>query len=179
MLRDVDLAHGLRSVSLRYFNAAGADPGGEIGEPHHPETHLIPVVLAAARDGTPLRVFGSDYETPDGTCNRDYIHVVDIADAHLRALEYLLNGGESCAINLANARGFSVKEVIATAERSSGKSIRAELAPRRAGDPPILIGSAERAKAILGWEPACSELALQIADAWNWMKKCVEWQPSK
>src|ERR1700752_257109 len=106
MLGDVDLAHGLRSVSLRYFNAAGADPDGEIGESHHPETHLIPLVLAAARDGTSVHIFGSDYETPDGTFIRDYIHVVDIADAHLRALEYLLNGGESCSINLANARGF-------------------------------------------------------------------------
>ena len=179
MLANVDLAHGLRSISLRYFNAAGADPEGEIGEAHDPETSLIPLVLAAARDGSSVSIFGSDYETPDGTCVRDYIHVVDIADAHLRALDYLLKGGETCAVNLANARGHSVREVIATAERICGKPIRTDLAPRRAGDPPVLIGSAERAKALLGWEPARSELAVQIADAWSWMNKLAEYQPAK
>jgi UDP-glucose-4-epimerase GalE len=171
MLGDIDVAKGLRSISLRYFNAAGADPDGEIGESHDPETHLIPLVLAAARDRTSIQIFGSDYETPDGSCIRDYVHVVDIAEAHLRALEYLLKGGESCAINLANARGYSVREVIATAERICGRQIQAEPVPRRAGDPPVLIGSATRAKALLGWEPARSELTLQISDAWNWMKK--------
>ena len=153
MLADLDLARGLRSVSLRYFNAAGADPEGEIGEAHNPETHLIPLVLAAAREGTPVRVFGTDYDTPDGTCIRDYIHVVDIADAHLRALDYLLKGGTSCALNLANARGYSVKEVVATAERVCGRPIATEIAPRRDGDPPVLIGSAVRAHALLGWGP--------------------------
>jgi UDP-arabinose 4-epimerase len=171
MLGDLELAHGLRSISLRYFNAAGADPEGEIGEAHDPETHLVPLVLAAARDGTSVRVFGTDYETPDGTCIRDYIHVVDIADAHLRALDYLLKGGASCALNLANARGYSVKEVVAAAECVCGRSIRAEMAPRRDGDPPVLIGSAVRAQALLGWRPARSALETQIADAWNWMMK--------
>lgn len=171
MLADLDLARGLRSVALRYFNAAGADPDGEIGEMHNPETHLIPLVLAAARDETPVRVFGVDYDTPDGTCIRDYIHVVDIADAHLGALDYLLKGGTSCALNLANARGHSVKEVIAVAARVSGRPIRTELAPRREGDPPVLIGSAVRAQALLGWQPACSALETQIADAWNWTMK--------
>jgi UDP-glucose-4-epimerase GalE len=171
MLADLDLARGLRSVSLRYFNAAGADPEGEIGEAHNPETHLIPLVLAAAREGTPVRVFGTDYDTPDGTCIRDYIHVVDIADAHLRALDYLLKGGTSCALNLANARGYSVKEVVATAERVCGRPIATEIAPRRDGDPPVLIGSAVRAHALLGWGPTRLELETQITDAWSWMMK--------
>jgi len=171
MLADVDAAHGLRSVSLRYFNAAGSDPEGEIGEQHDPETHLIPLVLMAARDGTSVRVFGDDYDTPDGTCIRDYIHVGDIADAHIRALDHLLGGGKSCALNLANARGYSVMEVIATAEQVTGKTIRIERAPRRAGDPAVLVGAAEAAGRLLGWKPARSSLALQIGDAWNWMTK--------
>jgi UDP-arabinose 4-epimerase len=171
MLADLHAAHGLRSISLRYFNAAGADPDGEIGEAHHPETHLIPLVLAAARDGNPVQIFGADYDTADGTCVRDYIHVVDIADAHVRTLDYLLQGGASCALNLANTRGYSVKEVVATAERVCGKRIRIEVTPRRAGDPPVLIGAAECARALLGWKPARSDLKIQIADAWNWMTK--------
>ena len=170
MLADVGPL-GVRSVSLRYFNAAGADPDGEIGEGHDPETHLIPLVLAAARDGGAVRVFGDDYDTPDGTCIRDYIHINDIADAHIRALDYLLGGGKSCALNLANAQGYSVKEVIATAERVCGKSIRIEQAPRRAGDPAALIGKADAAAKLLGWKPARSDLALQIGDAWKWMMK--------
>ena len=161
----------MRSLSLRYFNAAGADPDGKIGEAHDPEPHLIPRVLAAARDGGSLRVFGNDYDTPDGTCVRDYIHVLDIADAHVRAIDYLMGGGESCSINLANARGYSVKEVIATAERVCGKPVRVEIAPRRAGDPAVLIGTLERAQTLLGWRPERSDLELQISDAWNWMKK--------
>lgn len=171
LLSDLELVYGLRSVSLRYFNAAGADREGEIGEEHNPETHLVPLVLEAARDGTAVRVLGTDYETPDGTCIRDYIHVSDIADAHLLALDYLLKGGASCALNLANARGYSVKEVIATAERICGRSVRMEMAPRREGDPPILVGSAMRAQSLLGWRPTRSALEIQIADAWNWMLK--------
>jgi UDP-arabinose 4-epimerase len=173
MLADLDAAGSLRSVSLRYFNAAGADPDGEIGEAHDPETHLIPLVLRAARDGNPVAVFGDDYDTADGTCVRDYIHVLDIAEAHVRALEYLLGEGASCALNLANARGYSVKEVIETAERVCGKSIQAKMMPRRAGDPAVLVGSLERARAILGWEPARSDLEIQIRDAWNWMHSDV------
>jgi UDP-arabinose 4-epimerase len=171
LLADLDIAHHLRSVSLRYFNAAGADPEGEIGETRDPEPHLIPIVLAAARDGTTVKVFGDDYDTTDGTCVRDYIHVLDIADAHVRALKYLIDGGKSCALNLANARGYSVREVIATAERVTGKPIRVEIAPRRPGDPAVLIGSSDRARELLGWTSARSELDVQVQDAWNWMTK--------
>jgi UDP-glucose-4-epimerase GalE len=171
ILADLDQAHGLRSVSLRYFNAAGCDPDGDIGEAHDPETHLIPLVLAAARDGTAVTVFGDDYDTNDGTCVRDYIHVADLADAHVRALKYLLSGGQTCALNLANAHGYSVMDVIKTAELVCGKPIKVEMAPRRAGDPPVLVGSSDRAWDVLGWKPAHSALEVQIADAWNWMQK--------
>jgi UDP-glucose-4-epimerase GalE len=170
MLGDLDAARCLRSISLRYFNAAGADPDREIGEAHDPETHLIPLVLAAARDGEPVNVFGGDYDTADGTCVRDYIHVVDIAEAHVLAVEYLLRGEASCSLNLANARGYSVKEVIAAAERVSGQRIRMNIAPRRIGDPPVLVGSFARAQTKLGWEPGRSDLETQISDAWNWMQ---------
>ncbi len=148
MLADLDAARGLRSISLRYFNAAGADPDGEIGEAHDPETHLIPLVLAAARDGKSVSVFGDDYDTTDGTCVRDYVHVLDIAEAHVLALEYLLRGEPSCSLNLANARGYSVKEVIATADRVSGRRIRVNITPRRVGDPAVLIGAFDRAQAV-------------------------------
>jgi UDP-arabinose 4-epimerase len=171
LLTDLGRAHGMPSLSLRYFNAAGADPDGEIGEAHDPEPHLIPRVLMAARDGTPITVYGDDYETPDGTCIRDYIHVTDLADAHVRALEYLLTGGASCALNLANARGFSVLKVIRATERVTGKTIAIDKAERRAGDPPVLVGSAARAHDVLGWRPAYSDLDLQITHAWEWMQK--------
>jgi UDP-glucose-4-epimerase GalE len=171
MLADLGHAYGLRSVALRYFNTAGADPDGDIGEAHDPEPHLIPRVLAAARGGTAVTVHGNDYETPDGTCIRDYIHVTDLVDAHVRALDYLLSGGSSCALNLANARGYSVMEVIRAAERASRKAIRVETGPRRPGDPPALVGAAQRAHAVLGWTPTRSALDVQIADAWNWMQK--------
>ena len=171
ILADLDQACGLRSVSLRYFNAAGCDPDGDIGEAHNPETHLIPLVLAAARDGTAVTVFGDDYDTKDGTCVRDYIHVADLADAHVRALKYLLSGGKTCALNLANAHGYSVMDVIQTAERVCGKPIKIKMAPRRAGDPPVLIGSSDRAREALDWKPVRSTLEVQIADAWNWMQK--------
>ena len=174
MLADGDQAYGLRSVSLRYFNAAGADPDGEIGEDHDPETHLIPLVLAAARDSTPVNIFGDDYATPDGTCIRDYIHVLDIASAHVAALEYLLAGNPTTALNLANSRGYSVREVIATAEKVCGNSIEAVIGPRRAGDPAVLIGQSERALTLLNWKPGRSELRTQVADAWKWMQS----QPS-
>jgi UDP-glucose-4-epimerase GalE len=171
ILADLDQAYGLRSVSLRYFNAAGCDPDGDIGEAHNPETHLIPLVLAAARDGTAVTVFGDDYDTKDGTCVRDYIHVADLADAHVRALKYLLSGGKTCALNLANAHGYSVMDVIQTAERVCGKPIKIKMAPRRAGDPPVLIGSSDRAREALDWKPVRSTVEVQIADAWNWMQK--------
>ena len=169
MLADLNVACCLPWIALRYFNAAGADPRGEIGEAHDPETHLIPLVLAAARTGAPVRIFGNDYDTVDGSCVRDYIHVSDIADAHVLALEYLLNGGSSCALNLANARGYSVKEVIAAAETVCGR-ISSEIVARRPGDPPVLIGDARRAHMLLGWKPVRSDLKMQIADAWKWMK---------
>lgn len=171
MLADIQTACDLRWIALRYFNAAGADPAGQIGEAHDPETHLIPLVLRAAKTGAPVVVFGDNYDTLDGTCVRDYVHVTDIADAHVRALDYLLSGGRSCALNLANARGFSVKEVIAVAEKVCGRAIHAEIAAPRPGDPPILIGDASRARKRLGWSPIRSELTVQIEDAWKWMKQ--------
>jgi UDP-arabinose 4-epimerase len=170
MLADAGKAYRLPWIALRYFNAAGSDPDGDIGEDHDPETHLIPLVLRAARDKTAVAIYGADYDTPDGTCVRDYVHVVDIADAHLRALNYLLAKGESCALNLANARGYSVKEVIAAAERVCGCKIAVKAAPRRPGDPASLVGSAERARKLLGWAPARSDLVVQISDGWNWVK---------
>ena len=171
ILADVGEVHGLRSVSLRYFNAAGADPDGEIGEAHDPEPHLIPRVLAAARDETVITVYGDDYETADGTCIRDYVHVSDIADAHVRALDCLLSGAPSCALNLANARGYSVMDVIKAAQQVTDKTLRIENKPRRPGDPPVLVGSADRALAVLGWTPKRPELTRQITDAWHWMQK--------
>jgi UDP-glucose-4-epimerase GalE len=178
LLADLDVAYGLRSISLRYFNAVGADPDGQIGEAHNPETHLIPSVIAAACSGTAVRIWGGDYDTPDGTCVRDYVHVSDIADAHVRSLEYLLAGGESCALNLANEKGYSVKEVIATAERVCGRPIHSQIAPRRAGDPPVLIGDGRRARALLGWRPNRSKLETQIADAWKWINQ-KNWHPGR
>jgi UDP-glucose-4-epimerase GalE len=171
LLRDINESNGLPFVSLRYFNAAGADPDGTIGESHDPETHLIPLALISAKMGAPLRVFGTDYDTPDGTCVRDFIHVSDIADAHVRALNHLLRGGESCALNLANSRGFSVREVIATAERVTGRAIHQELVARRPGDPAVLVGDSTRCHALLGWTPSRSDLETQITDAWNWIKR--------
>jgi UDP-glucose-4-epimerase GalE len=171
ILADLDRANGLRSISLRYFNAAGADPEGEIGEAHDPEPHLIPRVLAAARDGACVTVYGDDYPTPDGTCIRDFVHVVDLADAHIRALDDLLAGGPSGVLNLANARGYSVMEVIQAAQRVCEKSLRFEIAPRRSGDPAMLVGSATRAYERLGWMPARAALEQQIEDAWRWMNE--------
>src|SRR5260370_6505692 len=170
LLADLPAGYGLPWISVRYFNAAGAGPRSEIGEAHEPETHLIPLVINSGITGMAIRIYGADYATPDGTCVRDYIHVADIADAHVRALNYLLEGGKSCPLNLANSRGYSVKEVIAAAETVCGFAVRSEIAPRRPGDPPVLIGDARRASALLGWSPARSELELQIADAWNWMR---------
>jgi UDP-glucose-4-epimerase GalE len=170
MLADLGAAQQLPWVALRYFNAAGSDPENEIGEGHDPETHLIPLVLEAARSGTPVKIFGTDYNTPDGTCIRDYVHVADIADAHVRALDYLLAGGQNRAFNLANERGYSVKDVVTTAEQVCGRAIPVSVAARRPGDPPVLVGCGTLARTILGWKPERSELALQIAHAWNWLR---------
>ena len=157
LLDDLNKSHGLPWVALRYFNAAGADPDGEIGEAHDPETHVIPLAVRAACSGEAFTVFGADYDTRDGTCVRDYVHVCDIADAHARALQYLLAGGQSRALNLANRAGFSVKEVVAAVESVCGRPVRLEIAARRQGDPAVLIGDGRRARATLGWFPQRSK----------------------
>jgi UDP-arabinose 4-epimerase len=161
-------AYGLQSVGLRYFNAAGADPDGEIGEDHTPETHLIPLVLEAAMGGAPIRVFGTDYNTPDGTAIRDYIHVADLADAHVRALHYLLKGGESTFCNLGTGTGRSVQEVIDAVERVSGKHVPVQRHGRRAGDPAELVADNQRALEVLGWKPRFTDLNEIVATAWKW-----------
>lgn len=172
ILSDFDAAYNLKSVSFRYFNAAGADPNGLLGEDHNPETHLIPLVLLTAlgkRDS--ISIFGTDYDTPDGTCIRDYIHVNDLASAHILGLEYLLNGGKSDFFNLGNGGGFSVKEVIEMARKITGREIKALECDRRPGDPPILVGSSEKARQILGWIPEYPDLDNIVSHAWQWHQK--------
>lgn len=169
MMTWFEAAHQIRFVSLRYFNAAGALPSGEIGEDHNPESHLIPIILQVAlHQREQVKIFGDDYDTEDGTCVRDYIHVSDLADAHLLALQHLLEGGKSEVYNLGNGHGFSVKEVIETARQITGHSIPAEIAPRRPGDPAILVASADKCKAELNWVPKRPQLSTIIEDAWNW-----------
>lgn len=169
ILADHAEAYGLRSTALRYFNAAGAHPDGSIGEAHEPETHLVPNVLRAALgQGPGLKVFGTDYPTPDGTCVRDYVHVLDLAAAHLLALERMGEGPAAKAYNLGNGRGFSVREVIDTARRITGRAIAHEDAPRRPGDPAVLVASSARARAELGWSPAHAALEDIVATAWRW-----------
>ena len=172
MMKWVSRANGVRYVSLRYFNAAGALPDGSIGEDHATETHLIPLILQVPlgkRDH--ITVFGEDYPTPDGTCLRDYIHVVDLADAHVRALDYLRQGGESNIFNLGNGQGFSVKEMIAAAQKATGRSIKVEIGARRAGDPAQLIASSEKARTVLGWNPQFTDVEQVIGTAWTWHEK--------
>jgi UDP-arabinose 4-epimerase len=175
VLADAGAAYGLGHVALRYFNAAGADPEGEIGEDHDPETHLVPLALgAAAGIRGPLRLFGDDYPTPDGTCIRDYVHVSDLARAHVLALGRLMAGGlPRPAYNLGSGRGFSVKEVLAAAEAVAGRPVPHAIAPRREGDTPVLVADATRAEADLGWRPERPDLADQIADAWAWMRRAA------
>ena len=169
VLRDFDAAYGIRSVSLRYFNAAGADPAGRAGERHDPETHLVPIVLQHLRGKRPcIKVFGTDYPTPDGSCIRDYIHVSDLAEAHVLALNALAAGAETTSLNLGVGHGYSVREVIATAERITGLKARVIEEGRRAGDPPVLVADASRAKSVLGWAPRHASLDAIIADAWRW-----------
>ena len=168
-MADFDRAYGMRYVALRYFNAAGAHKSGEIGEAHDPESHLIPVILQAAlgvRDH--IGIYGDDYPTRDGTCIRDYIHITDLADAHIRALEYLKNGGKSTHYNLGNGNGFSVKEVIETARRVTGRAIPARVEGRRPGDPATLVASSEKIKRELGWDPQYDSLEEIVASAWKW-----------
>ena len=169
VLQDYDPAYGLKSVIFRYFNAAGADPDGMFGEDHNPETHLIPLILQAAAGKRPaISVFGDDYETPDGTCIRDYIHVTDLAQAHVLGLEYLLQNRVSQIFNLGNGSGFSVKEVIDTAKQVTSKEISIDRCPRRAGDPATLIGSSAKAREMLGWKPKYADLTTIVKHAWTW-----------
>ena len=164
-------AHGLHFVSLRYFNACGAHKSGKIGEAHNPESHLIPLVLQVPNGKREfVSIYGNDYDTPDGTCIRDYIHVTDLAKAHILAVEYLMNGGESDIFNLGNGVGYSVKEVIETARKVTGHPIPAKEEARRAGDPARLVASGEKARKILGWEPEIKDLADIISSAWKWHK---------
>lgn len=172
ILSDYGTAYGLRSVALRYFNAAGADPEGEIGEDHDPETHLIPLVLDAASGKRPdIKVFGTDYPTRDGSCIRDYIHVEDLAKAHILALQYLQNGGASERFNLGNERGTSVLEVIEAVKKVTGKDFKVTLSDRRPGDPATLVGSSGKVKAVLGWEPQYAEIETIVEHAWKWQEK--------
>jgi UDP-glucose 4-epimerase len=171
ILRDYDHAYGLRSVSLRYFNACGADPEAELGERHNPETHLIPLALQTISGRRQhLMVYGRDYDTPDGTCIRDYVHVCDLCDAHLLALEYMLDGAVSNAFNLGNGDGYSVQQVIDTIALVTGKAVSIVNGPRRPGDPARLVADSSKAKKALGWKPRFSGLDVIVSHAWSWEK---------
>ena len=162
-------AYGLCWTALRYFNASGADPDGEIGEVHDPETHLIPIIIEAALGQRPhIEIYGTDYDTPDGTAIRDYIHVTDLGDAHLSALGHLLQGGENIAFNLGTGQGHSVREVIESVERVSGRKVPRKEGPRRLGDPPSLVADARRASEVLGWHPQLPDLDSIVETAWRW-----------
>jgi UDP-arabinose 4-epimerase len=174
VLRWYGSAYGLRSTILRYFNAAGADPQGEIGEDHSPETHLIPLVIAAAQRKIPaVEIFGSDYDTKDGTAVRDYIHVMDLAEAHLRAVSRLWQGEPGDRVNLGTGRGHTIREVISAVEAVSGRSVPYREEPRRAGDPAALVADPTRAEAVLGWRPRLSELRSIVETAWRWHENHV------
>jgi UDP-glucose-4-epimerase GalE len=169
MLRHAGSAHGLRSIALRYFNAAGADPDGDLGEMHDPETHAVPLAIQAALGQRPtFHLFGTDYPTPDGTAVRDYVHVCDLADAHLSALSYLERGGDTTACNLGTGVGISVRQVIAAVERCAGRRMPVAHNPRRQGDAPILVARADRAGTLLGWQPRLSAFAEIVDTAWRW-----------
>ncbi|MDH5483825.1 MAG: UDP-glucose 4-epimerase GalE [Gammaproteobacteria bacterium] len=177
ILADFDHAYGLKSVCLRYFNAAGADPDGELGERHVPETHLVPLVLQAASGRRAnITVFGSDYDTPDGTCVRDYIHINDLCSAHLMGLEHLVKGGESRAYNMGNGQGYSIREVIDVAKKVTGKDFEVLLGERRDGDPARLVADSKLLQAELGWQPVYPDLETIIAHAWVWEKKSSVWR---
>ncbi len=172
IFKDYSVAYGLKAVALRYFNAAGAAPEGEIGEDHTPETHLIPLVLDAASGKRPdVKVFGTDYPTRDGGCIRDYIHVEDLASAHVLALKYLEKGGETDFFNLGNEKGTSVLEVIQAVRKVTGKDFTVTLTDRRAGDPAALVGSSEKAKKVLGWEPKYADIETIVRHAWEWHRR--------
>ena len=176
MFRDFGAAWGLASAALRYFNAAGADPGGRLGEDHDPETHLVPLVLESAHGGPTLEIFGDDYDTPDGTCIRDYVHVTDLAQAHVLAVEALVAGEltDFTAFNLGNGRGVSVREVLAAAEGVTGKPVPHRVAPRRPGDPPVLVGSSARIEEQLGWSPRFGAIEEIVATADRWHREHPE-----
>jgi len=172
MLGDFDQAYGIKNITLRYFNAAEADPDGQVGEDHTPETHLIPLVLDAALGVYPnVNIFGNDYPTPDGTCIRDYIHVTDLADAHVLALKMLKTGSDSKAFNLGNGSGYSVKEVIEAAERVTGNKIKTSINSRRSGDTAYLVSDSSRARIDLGWQPRLNDIETILSHAWEWHKK--------
>jgi UDP-glucose-4-epimerase GalE len=169
MLRDYDRAYGLKSISLRYFNAAGADPEGRTGECHEPETHLVPNIILSLLEKKPgLTVFGGDFPTEDGTAVRDYIHVSDLAEAHVLGLKHLISGGQTDAINLGTNKGYSVLEVIRKTEEITGRKVPFEIGPRRMGDVPVLLASKEKASSLLGWKPELSALETIIQTAWEW-----------
>lgn len=172
MLQDIGAVSPLRSVALRYFNACGTDPDGEIGENHDPETHLLPLAINAALGlGPQLQVFGTDYPTPDGTCIRDYIHVTDLADAHVRALSYLEKGGATTAINLGTGSGFSIREILTAVEQVLGSPVPYQVSPRRPGDPPSLVALAEKARDVLGWEAKHSDIETIVRTAAAWARR--------
>ena len=171
MMKWTDFAHGMKYVSLRYFNVAGALEGGFIGEDHTPETHLIPLILQVPlKKREYITVFGDDYDTHDGTCIRDYIHVIDLANAHIKALNYLREGNESNIFNLGSGNGFTVKEMIEAAKEATGEEIKVVIGERRLGDPAKLVASSQKAKEILGWTPEFDDVKTMIGDAWNWHK---------
>jgi UDP-glucose-4-epimerase GalE len=172
MMDDFGRAHNLKSARLRYFNAAGAEPTAEIGEHHNPETHLIPLVLDAASDvSREVKIFGTDYPTPDGTALRDYIHVCDLARAHVLALQHLLNRGETIAVNLGSGQGVSVRQVVDTVRTVTGRDVLVRDTPRRPGDPAVLVADATKAREVLGWVPERRDFATIVADAWRWHGK--------
>jgi UDP-arabinose 4-epimerase len=170
-----DNAHSMRHINLRYFNAAGADPDGETGEDHTPETHLIPLVIAAAQGvNSTVEIFGTDYDTPDGTAVRDYVHVSDLASAHVKALDYLFGGGKSANVNLGTGNGHSIREVISAVQSISGRKIPFVAGPRRVGDPPILIANPQLGQTLLRWTPDRSDLRTIVRTAWEWHQKMIQ-----
>lgn len=175
MLTDYEKAHGIKWMSLRYFNAAGCDPDGETGEWHEPETHLIPRALMAAAGQIPeLEIFGDDYPTPDGTCIRDYVHVLDLSDAHVRGIALLAEGGRSHELNLGVGQGFSIREVLNTVEEVTGKKTPHVISDRRMGDPPLLVANASKAKELLGWKSERSTLNYIVTTAWSWQNNLLK-----
>jgi UDP-glucose-4-epimerase GalE len=168
-----DAIHHITGVALRYFNASGADPEGHLGEEHEPETHLIPLMLRAVATGKPVTIFGNDYPTPDGTCIRDYIHVHDLAQAHILALEYLLAGGESDQFNVGTGAGHTVMEVLRAVEEATGRKVPYVIGPRREGDPAALVAASDKLRQKLGWEPRYADLRTIVAHAWNFARKAV------